>query len=969
MRIFFTLAVFVLTAGISIAAPGDFDPTFGGVGAVTYNTDTYTNDWDYGYGVAIQQDGKIVVTGSIPSPDGLGYDAVVLRYNSGGTLDGTFGGDGIVTYDNYYHTDDGGESIAIQPDGKIVIVGWTYVSGHKDVLVLRYNEDGSLDISFGEDGVAIYSGSGGGDDVGYAVAIQQDGKIVVVGYGFNNASNDDVLILRYNSNGTLDTTFGDDGIVTYNGIMNDSDAGYGIAIQQDGKIVVVGYSYNGYIDQHYEDILVLRYESNGTLDTTFNGTGVALYDSSTGGYNYDYGYGVAIQQDGKIVVTGYSYDGLNRSAVILRYSSDGTLDVTFSEDGVAIYDIPANRAFAGFRVAMQTDGKIVVAGGGGWNGNNSDIVFLRYNSDGILDGSFGGNGVLLYNGVENGDEWGNAVAIQPDGKIVVVGHGWNGSNNVDILVLRCNSDGTFDITFGSSGTVTYSSSSYWDHYDYGYAVAIQPDGKIIIVGNNIDILNYNFSNVLILRYNSDGSLDNTFGINGIVTTRGFMRNDFGYGVVMQPDGKIVVAGTSWRNGWDVLVMRFNSDGTPDMSFGSYGAVVYDSGSDDGSYGIALQQDGKIVVVGYKFSLGLPVHDALIVRYNSDGTLDKTFGENGITTYNSRSNGADFGEAVALQPDGKIVVTGSSNTAPSIYEAFVLRYNSNGSLDSTFGVDGVVIYDNFYQDFGYGVAIQPNAKIVVVGEEYGDSLVLRYNSDGTLDPSFGKDGSVTFDSGGYDYSSAVAIQPQGKIVVTGSSSGNTLIARYNNDGLLDSTFGGDGVIFYEGGVNGSGITVQPDDKIVVTGSSWNYGNNTYDVLTLRLFGNAEYPSVFLTPDAAVIPRGGTLVVQVTITNNTEKAGTVLFATNVTLPNGNPYPPSGYLFGPKEITFDPHQSKSGQISHTIPGGAPLGIYTYHGYVGRPGVGIMDADHFNFEVVTTPALPGAKGWETTIDQNFSE
>jgi len=359
---------------------------------------------------------------------------------------------------------------------------------------------------------------------------------------------------------------------------------------------------------------------------------------------------------------------------------------------------------------------------------------------------------------------------------------------------------------------------------------------------------------LILRYNSDGSLDNTFGINGIVIMRVFMRNDFGYGVVVQPDGKIVVAGGSWNgNDWDVLVMRFNSDGTPDISFGSYGVVVYDSGSDEESYGIALQQNGEIVVVGYKFSYGLPCHDALIVRYNSDGTLDRTFGEGGITIYNSRLDGLDFGSAVALQPDGKIVVAGYSNTGFSIYEAFVLRYNSNGSLDSTFGEDGVVIYNNFYQDFGYGVAIQPNGKIVVVGEEYGDSLVLRYNSDGTLDRSFGKDGSVTFDSGGYDYSSAVAIQPQGKIVVTGSSNGNTLILRYNNDGLLDSTFGGDGVIFYEGGVNGSGIAVQPDDKIVVTGSSWNYGNNTYDVLTLKLFGNVEYSSVTL-----LTPNGGEVI---------------------------------------------------------------------------------------------------------------
>jgi hypothetical protein len=128
-------------------------------------------------------------------------------------------------------------------------------------------------------------------------------------------------------------------------------------------------------------------------------------------------------------------------------------------------------------------------------------------------------------------------------------------------------------------------------------------------------------------------------------------------------------------------------------------------------------------------------------------------------------------------------------------------------------------------------------------------------------------------------------------------------------------------------------------------------------------------ILTPPDPITIPRGGDLVVQVTIINNTDNAGTVLFATNVTLPNGNSYPPSGYLFAPKEITLNPHQSKSGQLSHTIPGGAPLGTYTYHGYIGRPGVGIMDADHFDFEVVTPPALPGAKGWETTVDQDFVE
>jgi hypothetical protein len=129
------------------------------------------------------------------------------------------------------------------------------------------------------------------------------------------------------------------------------------------------------------------------------------------------------------------------------------------------------------------------------------------------------------------------------------------------------------------------------------------------------------------------------------------------------------------------------------------------------------------------------------------------------------------------------------------------------------------------------------------------------------------------------------------------------------------------------------------------------------------------NVFLTPDTLVVPRGGTLGFQVAIANNTNKAGVIYFATNVTLPNGNIYPPSGYLFGPKEITLNPHQSKFGHLSHTIPMGAPLGTYLYHGYIGRPGMGVIDEDQFDFEVIETTAVAGSADWETTLDQGFTE
>ena len=127
------------------------------------------------------------------------------------------------------------------------------------------------------------------------------------------------------------------------------------------------------------------------------------------------------------------------------------------------------------------------------------------------------------------------------------------------------------------------------------------------------------------------------------------------------------------------------------------------------------------------------------------------------------------------------------------------------------------------------------------------------------------------------------------------------------------------------------------------------------------------SVTLSPDDTVIPRGGTLGVGVTITNNTDEDQIVYFATNVTLPNSNIYPPSGYLFGPFQVTLNPYESKSGHLSHTIPGNAPIGAYTYHGYVGKPGVGIIDEGQFDFEVIEAAAIAGPEEWKSWLDQEF--
>ena len=428
MIVFACLCFFLPT--ILYAAPGDFDTSFSGDGVVTYSQELSGG----GEAVAIQPDGKIVVAGGIWLNSAL--NVLVLRYNSNGALDMSFGGgDGVVTYNR--GRIDCGHAVAIQPDGKIVVAGESRRSTGTgiDLLIMRYNSDGTPDTSFGSNGIVTYNG-GLSEAIARAIAIQPDGKIVVAG-----SNNLNILLLRCNSNGTLDKSFSGDGVVTYN--YDGPPYGYGaraVAIQPDGKIVVVSKKWNGIDD----DVLVLRYTSSGKLDNSFSRDGVITYNHSEGDYDCgSFGHAVAIQPDGKIVIVGefgcvvpnpeIPNDSIVRKDIsVLRYTSNGTLDKSFSGDGVVTYDY--NPAFYDFgrAVAVQPDGKIVIAGSGG--GDYGDVVVLRYNSNGTFDSSFGrGDGVVTY----EGGGWGNAVAIQPDGKIVVAGTSINNDDTgSELLVLR-----------------------------------------------------------------------------------------------------------------------------------------------------------------------------------------------------------------------------------------------------------------------------------------------------------------------------------------------------------------------------------------------------------------------------------------------------------------------------------------------------------------------------------------------------
>ncbi len=400
--------------------------------------------------------------------------------------------------------------------------------------------------------------------------------------------------------------------------------------------------------------------------------------------------------------------------------------------------------------------------------------------------------------------------------------------------------GSLCLDFGSNGTVT---TDFVGEIDNANAVVLQPDGKIIAVGRAQSGGNNDFA---LARYNSDGSLDPTFGTGGLVITL-FGGNDIANAAVLQPDGKIIAVGQI--SGLFGLV-RYNSDGSLDPTFGTGGFVITPG------TGIAraavLQPDGKIIAVG-QFSA-----DFGLARYNSDGSLDTTFGTGGLVTTNF--GGVDRARAVVLQPNGKIIAAGQARSG-GIDDFALARYNSDGSLDPTFGAGGLVRTDFAGEDdSARSVVLQSDGKIIAAGlvgsggiDDFG---LARYNSDGSLDPTFGTGGLVTTDfAGGDDRAFALVLQPDGQIIAVGlvNSGGNNDfgLARYNSNGSLDLTFGTGGLVttgFIGGDAIPRAAVLQPDGKLIAVGEATSGGSLDF---ALVCYESGLLPVWFIKPEVELL----------------------------------------------------------------------------------------------------------------------
>jgi uncharacterized delta-60 repeat protein len=707
--------------------------------------------------IAIQPDGKIICGGGFTTFNTTTFMNRIVRLNSDGTRDFSF-----FTNSGFNNSVN---SIAIQPDGKIICGGtFTAFDGTTANRIVRLNSDGTLDTTF-----TTNTGLGFNGEV-RSVAIQPDGKILIGGFFtiFNGTTSN--RIVRLNSDGTTDTGF------TTNISTGFNDGVTSFAIQSDGKIIIGGV-FTTLIGTTANRIV--RLNSDGTRDgdfTTNNGSAFGGFSSVV--------RSIVIQSDGKIICAG-SLPTFNGTTVngIARLDSNGSLDTTFAANtGTGVGVSSEIRS-----IVIQSDGKILI--GGFFTAFNGATVnrIACLNSNGTRDTSFTTNGGTGFNATVN------AIEIRSDGVILVVGD-FSSFNQIIVNgITGLNQSGTRNVEFLINTGVGFNATVN--------SVAIQPDGKILCSGI---FTNFNSTTInRIARLNSDGSLDTAFATN---IGTGFNGN--ASSIVIQSDGKIILGGSfTTFNGTTVnYIVRLNSDGTRDTTFTTNTGTAFDGGVDS----IAIQPDGKILCAGQFFTFnGVTVNR--ILRLNSDGTRDTTFTTNTGTAFDLTA------QSIVIQSDGKIICAGSFTTFDGVTVNRIVRLNSDGTRDTSFTTNTGTGFTSTVNS----VEIQSDDKIVIVGDfthfnGVSVNRIVRLNSDGTRDINF----TINTNSGFNGIARSIAIQADGKIIIVGdfgAFNGVTVfrIVRLNSNGTRDTDFTVNTGTSFNGSV--SDIGIQSDGKAVVVGA--------------------------------------------------------------------------------------------------------------------------------------------------------
>lgn len=832
-----------------------------------------------------------------------GFLITNFAFAGAGDLDPTFGEGGMVSTDILAPTSSWvGRAVTVQADKKIVIVG----GGPAKFFVARLNADGSSDETFGTNGKTTLD-FGSWNDGAWAVTTQPDGKIVVGGITKERGGgkNGDTVLVRYNQDGTRDHTFGTDGyVITDFGYFTDEhtlELIKDIHVQADGRILALGSATS--IDNTVQGAAIVAYRSNGDIDSSWGHLGRFFFSTAELGLRRELPLKYKVQFNGRILVlfSAYAPNDRTYSSVWVGIKSDGHLDASFGNDGITVVpDFDAKD--------MDIDGtnNILVRG----TNSHYERFLVRINSNGYLDSTFGTNGFVTFPNTGLSFYYLVDMAVAQDGRIIFLGSesGSELSSDAsytwqwqDIGAFALTAHGELDQGFGANGEMIFPFDTIERKATPKQVIRL--DNERVVILTEFDhfpegVYLPGKTSIAVAVINNDGAPDQSFGSEGRsvfeISIEG--ANDGALASEMQASGKTIVSGQARGYGLDILLARYLEDGSLDSTFGTDGYVITDLRTertpqpdnyygtpsiteyDDVSQSIAIQADGKIVVGGYsqEFSYYDPLSytSFAIARYFEDGALDNSFGDNGkaIIDFYPDVDFPPFAKIndILIQPDGKIIAVGYARNRPGggpyEFSIAVARLNADGSPDNTFGTEGktwlhsgnIVDLDGYYS-FANAVALRHDGKIVVGGNykqrqywyDDGGFLIIQINDNGTLDTSFGSGGLVKKDidnglfSPDVDASSFSAddlikdlvIRPDGKILAGGSAfmgetNDDMVLAQFNENGTSDIHFGTGGVhvLDYNKDLRGvlplgadeiEAIKLQDDGRIIAGGYSGRY----------------------------------------------------------------------------------------------------------------------------------------------------
>lgn len=811
-----------LTAGLSHsaaqAAPGDLDPSFGTGGKVTHDFGVLGGTGGEAYAVQVLSDGKILLAGS--SAYGAEADFAVLRLQPDGTLDPAFGHNGKVAVP-LGDREDIPHAMALDAQNRIVVAGEYNVGQQTMFGVIRLMPDGALDTTFGDGGKVLFP-AGDPSFSARGVAIDGEGRIVLGGKAYANGKTG-FAAARLLENGQFDNSFDGDG---RRQVFFDSSWGFAVNVMlgAHGKIIMAGEADNAFA--------AARLNENGALDKNFGGTGKVTYPA---GRSLTQAFAATLDGKNRILVTGDA-DG---HMAMTRIKPDGSLDASFNDDGIRTVSI--NNSFGrAYGITTDSQLRIVLTGSLG-----NHIAVVRLTESGDLATSLGGTGKIALTTTPVQYQ-AYAVEMDAQGHIMLAGS-TNAYGSGDMCVVRLTGSGEFDPTFSQGGI----KSHFYAGNDRACGIRRLSNGRIIVAGT---ASNLNDDDFAVAAFNADGSLDTTFGENGQVLLPMGAGDDRADCMVTDSQNRILVAGAADNelHSAQIALVRLNPDGSLDTSFNGTGRLIFDlPGHLYAVTALRLDHNGKILLA----CRGNEQSAFVLIRLNPNGTLDKTFGNAGVLLDQGQRSGEIW--SMVIDAKNRILLTvGPYRTSLGLNGNRLLRLTSSGQVDTSFGNQGRRLLTNdtaHSQTFLGALALAPDGKIVVGASIENGPMpgrLWRFNPNGTTDETFGNNGQFDFNFGDYQtYVTAVAVRADGRIVVAGTTApiwtvygapGDFAVAIVNANGGLDSTFGNGGIVttdFYKNSDYLSGLSLYDDGRILVAGGAAGGVDGSADFALARYFGPA------------------------------------------------------------------------------------------------------------------------------------